>query len=537
MQSGDTTSYTHERIGGTGVAGTVVYLYDSATLIGSTTVTQYGTWASNVLTFSNGTHYISATTVSGGVESALSNYWTFTVNTAPVTAPAPVITNVADANSDHTGTVSAGGTTTDTNPTVSGTGVAGDTVYLYQNGSGCGQTTVGSDGKWSIKISGALSTGVHDFTATQFGSGQSESAASNHWSVTVGSSTPTGPTIGVDGLYFADTGLKYGSSDRVNGPFVLKGTSTLADGSKIEIYTNYWTLDNNKNSNSGMAYATVSGGKWSLNINSSSKDTTGKPLIDYYQTNPGGITAFNAHISVAWTGWGMTFQGTSLGGYYGSTLASAALTDDSAHAVVSATHDTDSTSATHASDSHTTTTTAAVVNDHEAFVGKSGHDSVDLNVDPAAYFKESTAHIEGSTAHTVDPATGTPTGVNTLHLTGDHQILDLTSLTGKTAAAKISGIEVIDLGGQHNTLKLSLVDVLNLGEADLFQKDGKQQMMVNGKEGDEVDLSNSHIAGLAEGEWQAHGTTEVGGVTYNVYEHSGVHTELLVQQGVQIVVH
>jgi hypothetical protein len=104
-------------------------------------------------------------------------------------------------------------------------------------------------------------------------------------------------------------------------------------------------------------------------------------------------------------------------------------------------------------------------------------------------------------------------------------------------AAKISGIEVIDLGGQHNTLKLSLVDVLNLGEADLFMKDGKQQMMVNGKEGDEVDLSNSHIAGLADGEWQAHGTAEVGGVTYNVYEHSGAHTELLVQQGVQIVVH
>jgi len=96
---------------------------------------------------------------------------------------------------------------------------------------------------------------------------------------------------------------------------------------------------------------------------------------------------------------------------------------------------------------------------------------------------------------------------------------------------------VIDLGGQHNALKLSLVDVLNLGETDLFQKDGKQQMMVNGKDGDTVDLSNSHIAGLAEGEWAQHGTAQVGDVTYNVYEHSGAHTELLVQQGVQIVVH
>jgi hypothetical protein len=88
--------------------------------------------------------------------------------------------------------------------------------------------------------------------------------------------------------------------------------------------------------------------------------------------------------------------------------------------------------------------------------------------------------------------------------------------------------------GKHNTLKLSLVDVLNLGETDLFQHDGKQQMMVNGKEGDEVDLSNSHIAGLAEGEWQQHGTTQVGGVTYNVYEHSSAQTELLIEHSVRI---
>jgi hypothetical protein len=161
---------------------------------------------------------------------------------------------------------------------------------------------------------------------------------------------------------------------------------------------------------------------------------------------------------------------------------------------------------------------------------------VDLNADPTSYFKEATAHIEGSTVHPID-ASGAAPAVNTLHLTGDHQILDLTSLTGKTAAAMISGIEVIDLGGHSNTLKLSLTDVLNLGETDLFQQDGKQQMMVQGKEGDVVDLSNSHIAGLAEGEWEQHGTTQVGGVMYNVYEHSGAHTELLVQQGVQIALH
>jgi len=84
------------------------------------------------------------------------------------------------------------------------------------------------------------------------------------------------------------------------------------------------------------------------------------------------------------------------------------------------------------------------------------------------------------------------------HLTGDHQVLDLTSLSGKTSAAKVSGIEAIDLGGSHNMLKLSRVDVLNLAEPDLFQKDGKQQMLVNGSHGDSVDFSNAHIASVTD---------------------------------------
>ena len=156
-----------------------------------------------------------------------------------------------------------------------------------------------------------------------------------------------------------------------------------------------------------------------------------------------------------------------------------------------------------------------------------GNETADLNADPASYFKESTAHIQGSGGGAID----------TLHLTGNHQVLDLSALTGKTAAAKLSGIEVFDLGGHANNLKVSLTDVLNLGEMDLFQKDGHQQLMVKGSDGDTVDLSNAHIAGVADGQWQAEGTAVVGGVTYNVYEHTGAHTELLVQQGVQVALH
>ena len=73
----------------------------------------------------------------------------------------------------------------------------------------------------------------------------------------------------------------------------------------------------------------------------------------------------------------------------------------------------------------------------------------------------------------------------TIAFTGDHQILDLTALTGKTAAAKISGVEVFDLGGHQNTLEGVAADVLNLGERDLFVNDGEQQIVVKGGAGDE----------------------------------------------------
>jgi len=52
-----------------------------------------------------------------------------------------------------------------------------------------------------------------------------------------------------------------------------------------------------------------------------------------------------------------------------------------------------------------------------------------------------------------------------------------------------------------------------------------------------VDLSNAHIAGVADGQWQAEGTAQVGGVVYNVYEHSSANTELLVEHQVRIEVH
>jgi Bacterial Ig-like domain len=120
---------------------------------------------------------------------------------------------------------------------------------------------------------------------------------------------------------------------------------------------------------------------------------------------------------------------------------------------------------------------------------------------------------------------------------GDHQVLDLSAFTEKLAPAHLPGIGGFDLGGHYNALHISLADVLSLGEQGLFIDDGKQQLIVNGKEGDSVDLTNSHVAGLVEGDWHQQGTTDIGGVIYNVVEHSSANTELLVEQAVKIELH
>ncbi|KVM28584.1 hypothetical protein WJ54_12810 [Burkholderia ubonensis] len=108
-------------------------------------------------------------------------------------------------------------------------------------------------------------------------------------------------------------------------------------------------------------------------------------------------------------------------------------------------------------------------------------------------------------------------------------MLDLSNLQGK-----LSSVEVIDLTGTGgNTLKLSLADVLEQGGKDLFVNDGKTQMMIKGADGDVVELSDLLPDGSDVGDWaQQAGTVTVEGVAYNVFYHSGLNAELLVQTGV-----
>ena len=146
---------------------------------------------------------------------------------------------------------------------------------------------------------------------------------------------------------------------------------------------------------------------------------------------------------------------------------------------------------------------------------------VSMSVDPTAYFAQGTAHVHGGAA------------MDTLKLTGANHVLDLRSLTGDNDQAKISSIEKFDITGTgNNTLKLSINDVLNLGETNMFQRDGKVQVMVDGNAGDKVELSGLHDHGASSVTWKNAGTATISGATYQVYNSSQLDAEVLIKQTV-----
>ncbi|OXC71817.1 Ig-like domain-containing protein [Caballeronia sordidicola] len=511
-----TSTSARPLLGGGGVAGDVVTVFDNGVAIGSAVVGSNGSWhLTPTADMSNGFHALTATdTNPAGAVSHASAAFDLTIGVVLPLPSAPVITDIFANDGPLTGNVAAGGLSTDGHPAINGTGHAGDTINIFDNSTLLGTTVVNSEGNWSFMPAAALANGAHNLHATETNAtGTSLASAAYPFSVTY---------IMITGVYDAQNQL-VPSGGTTEGAVTVKGW--ISDPSIGTNFTNIEVMGGDISNWSRMYQLplTIVGNAFSVQL---SKDTFT------------GLAGAAGHL-----GSGTYSLGVQASGSMGNVITMAdprltyTITDDfnatlptiaATHVDTSAVVDNAALLATHAgvapvapqAEQH------VVVGEHGTFNGATGNVTVDLSVDPAAYFKQASAHIQGGES-----------GVHALHLTGDHQVLDLTSLTGTTAAAKVSGIEAVDLGGAHNMLKLSLVDVLNLAETDLFQKDGKAQMLVNGSNGDSVDLSNAHIAGVADGHWMQGGTAQVGGVTYNVYEHSGAHAELLVQQGVQIALH
>ena len=139
-------------ISGTGIAGAMITLYEGTTQIGpAITVAANGTW-STTLSLLPGTHTIGARQTSNGLTSQLSATVTTTVYAQP---PAPLM------NQPSVGSVKKNIAPV----TVTGTGVTGYTITLYDGATVIGTTTVLANGNWTLTVN--LASGTHSLTATQ----------------------------------------------------------------------------------------------------------------------------------------------------------------------------------------------------------------------------------------------------------------------------------------------------------------------------------------------------------------------------------
>jgi len=244
----DITDHTTPRIDGLGAAGDRITLYDGNTDIGTATVGLHGLWSITTSPLALGANTLTAieTDIAGNASLRSS------VLRLDIDIPAAPRALALAAGSDSG--VPGDDITNDTTPTITGTGIAGDTVVLRDDASGgdtaIGTATVGSNGTWSITTS-ALHNGLQVLTANQTDEAGSASTSSSALTLTIDIAAPAAP---------AALTLAAGSDTGVVGDGITSDTTPTIIGTGVAGDT--VTLFDN---GSAVGTATVAGdGTWAV---------------------------------------------------------------------------------------------------------------------------------------------------------------------------------------------------------------------------------------------------------------------------------
>lgn len=158
----------------------------------------------------------------------------------------------------------------------------------------------------------------------------------------------------------------------------------------------------------------------------------------------------------------------------------------------------------------------------DVMYGGIGNDTFVLKADNVTQLASNT----GNTAQDIARIDG-GTGIDTIQLDGAGIMLDLTAIR----SVAVTNVEHVDITGSGaNTAKLSLTDVLQMGDYNLFDvnasasPDSRQQMMVTGNADDKVVLTD-----LTSWTAQA-GSFSANGHAYTVYNHNTANVQLLIDQ-------
>lgn len=159
------------------------------------------------------------------------------ITAADTTAPdAPMIIIADDDVGSITGALNSGATTDDPRPVFSGSGEAGSTITLYDNGKNIGSTVVNSDGSWTFTPTSDLAEGLHQITASATDPAGNTGPDSEDFILTIDTIAPDAPVLQVmDSVGNIQGFVTSGGFTDATQP-VLSGTGD--PGSTITLYHN-----------------------------------------------------------------------------------------------------------------------------------------------------------------------------------------------------------------------------------------------------------------------------------------------------------
>jgi len=221
------TNDTTPTLSGNGVAGdTITITLPTGTL--TTTVAANGTWTATPSTpLATGTQSITARATDAAGNSSGNASLSLTIDTTAPAAPAVSLAAASDS-----GTL-GDNLTNDSTPTLSGTGVAGDTIHVTLPSGTVLQATVAANGTWSVTPATALANGTNALTVTATDAAGNVSAATV-LTLTIDTLAPAVPTAILDPT--SDSGTPGDNRTNDTTP-TISGSATPGDTIRVTFPT------------------------------------------------------------------------------------------------------------------------------------------------------------------------------------------------------------------------------------------------------------------------------------------------------------
>ncbi|EIM18928.1 biofilm associated protein A [Pseudomonas chlororaphis O6] len=177
-------------------------IIDNGNVIGEVVVGGNGSWEFTPAPLEEGNHNFEVVvTDPNGNSSEPSDPWPVVIDTTAPEKPGlggdgHGLGDILDDVGDIQGSITPGGVTDDTKPTLVGTGEPGDTVTIIDNGNVIGSVVVGENGQWTFTPAEELAEGQHDFSVIFTDPAGNSSEASDPWPVLIDTMAPEKPQIG-----------------------------------------------------------------------------------------------------------------------------------------------------------------------------------------------------------------------------------------------------------------------------------------------------------------------------------------------------